>query len=126
MGPVITIVYIALVVVICAGGWKMFVKAGKPGWGFLVPIYNIVLYCEIAERPTWWVLLCFVPIANLVVIILLFIEIAKKFGKGTGFAFGMIFLGFIFIPILGFGDAQYLDAETSTAGAAPPPPPPPV
>ena len=107
MEAVMTLVYLTLVVLIIASGWKVFVKAGKPGWGIIIPIYNFILMLEIAGRPIWWVILMFVPVASLVVAILVNIDIAKKFGQGAGFGIGLAFLPFIFVPILGFGDAQY-------------------
>ncbi len=103
--------------------WKVFTKAGKPGWASLVPNYNIVVMLEIAGRPTWWVLLFFIPIANIVVGVLLMIDFAKSFGKGTGFAVLLILLPFIGMPILAFGSAQYLGPagpEGAGAGTATP------
>ena len=87
--------------------WKVFVKAGQPGWAAIVPIYNLYVMTQIAGKPGWWLLLFFIPFVNIVIAILLSIAIAQKFGKGAGFGVGMTFLGFIFMPILGFGDAQY-------------------
>ena len=107
MGAFLTLIYIAVIVLSIAGGWKMFVKAGKPGWGIIIPIYNIILMLEIAGRPIWWVILFFIPVANIIVAILVNIDIAKKFGKDVGFGIGLAFLGFIFMPILGFGDAKF-------------------
>jgi uncharacterized membrane protein YhaH (DUF805 family) len=62
---------------------------------------------QIAGKPAWWLILFFIPVVNFIFAILLAIEIAKAFGKGAGFGIGLAFLGFIFYPILGFGDAQY-------------------
>ena len=107
MDILLPLIYLALLVLAIAGGWKMFVKAGKPGWGIIIPIYNLILLLEIAERPTWWIILFFIPIANLIVAILMYIEVAKKFGKSEAFGVGLALLGFIFMPILGFGDAKY-------------------
>lgn len=106
-GTIFMVIYIALIVLIIAGLWKVFTKAGQPGWGCLIPIYNAYLLCKIAGRPGWWVLLMLIPIVSFVIAIIVSIDIAKNFGKGVGFALGLIFLGFIFYPILGFGDAQY-------------------
>ena len=107
MGTVMGLIYLAVVVLVIAGGWKMFVKAGKPGWGIIIPIYNQILMIDIAGRPLWWIILMFIPVVNLVVCIIVSIDIAKKFGKGTGFGVGLTFLPFIFMPMLGFGDATY-------------------
>ena len=92
------------------GAWKVFVKAGQPGWAVLVPIYNAYVMLKIAGKPGWWLVLLFVPLANLVVGILATLAIAAKFGKGGGFATGLFLLPFVFYPILGFGRAQYKGA----------------
>lgn len=103
----VLVVQLAVAVVVLAGFWKVFTKAGQPGWACIVPIYNIYVMTQIAGKPAWWIVLFFIPIANLIAAILIFVAIAQKFGKGAGFGVGMALLGFIFIPILGFGDAQY-------------------
>jgi hypothetical protein len=87
--------------------WKIYVKAGKPGWAAIIPIYNILVQLEIVGRPWWYLLLMFVPVVNIVIAIMIIFDLAKVFGKSTGFGFGLLFLSFIFIPILAFGDAQY-------------------
>ncbi len=107
IGLIVLVVYLAIIVAIIAGIWKVFTKAGKPGWAAIVPIYNLIVLLEIAGKPLWWIILMLIPLVNLVVAIIVGIEIAKKFGKGAGFGIGLTFLGFIFYPILGFGDAQY-------------------
>lgn len=109
-GAAFTLVWLALMVVIIAGCWKMFTKAGQPGWAAIVPIYNFVVLMKIIGRPAWWVLLMLIPFVNLVIGIIVCIDLAKVFGKGGGFAAGLILLPFIFVPILGFGDAKYKGA----------------
>ncbi len=89
--------------------WKVFVKAGKPGWASIVPIYNVLTELEIIGRPWWWLLLMLVPLVNIVIGIIILFDLAKVFGKGTGFGFGLLFLSVIFMAILAFGDAKYLD-----------------
>ena len=101
------LIYIGVIVLIVAGMWKMFVKAGQPGWAAIVPIYNMVIWCKIVGRPEWWVLLLLIPFVGLIFAIILAVDLAKSFGKDIGYALGIIFLGFIFIPMLGFGSAQY-------------------
>ena len=103
----ILIIYIGLIVFLIASIWKMFEKAGQPGWAALVPFYNIYVLTQIAEKPGWWMLLFFVPLVNLVASIMVWSAISTRFGKGDGFTVGLVLLSFIFIPILGFGDAQY-------------------
>jgi hypothetical protein len=87
--------------------WKVFTKAGQPGWGILVPFYNLYLMCKIAGRPGWWLVLLFIPLVNFAIAIVLAIDIAKNFGRGVGFGLGLVFLGIVFYPILAFSDAQY-------------------
>jgi hypothetical protein len=110
--------YLVIIVVVLAGWWKVFVKAGQPGWAAIVPIYNIVVLLKIVGRPVWWLVLLLIPLVNLVIFILVSIDMAKSFGKGPGFGIGLWLLSFIFYPILGFGDARYV-GPAAGAGAAP-------
>ena len=109
------LITLAIIVFFVAVGWKIFAKAGKPGWASIVPIYNYIVLLEIVGRPIWWIVLMFVPIVNFVILIILCIDLAKSFGKGTGFGVGLIFLGFIFAPILAFGDATYRGPQAAAA-----------
>jgi len=104
---IILIVELAIVIVMAIGMWKVFEKAGHPGWAAIVPIYNVIVLLQIAEKPLWWLVLYVIPVVNLIPAILVPVEIAKNFGKSGLFAVGLIFLPFIFYPLLGFGDAQY-------------------
>ena len=106
-GIVFWIFYFAFIVFFIIVMWKIFVKAGKPGWGCIVPIYNNILQLEIAGRPIWWIFLMFIPFVNIVISIIVIIDFAKAFGKGTGFGIGMLFLPFIFFPILAFDSSEY-------------------
>jgi hypothetical protein len=95
-------------IIIFVSYWKIYQKAGKPGWAAIVPIYNIIVLLEIIKKPTWWILLFFVPFANIIILFLMVHELSKVFGKDIGFTFGLIFLPVIFFPILGFGKSAYL------------------
>ena len=99
---------VAFVVFIIAAMWKVFEKAGQPGWAAIIPIYNIYIMTKIGGKPGIWTLFCIIPIVNYVFMIWLTNMISKSFGKDEGFTAGLIFLGFIFWPILGFGSAKYL------------------
>lgn len=101
------IIYLGIIVMMVAAMWKVFVKANKPGWAAIVPIYNIIVLLEITEKPIWWIVLFLIPVVNFVAAILIAIALADKFGKGTGFGLGLAFLPPVFYPILGFGDARY-------------------
>lgn len=89
-------------------GWRIFEKAGKPGWAVIIPFYNVIILLEIVGKPWWWLLLMiFVPLGNIIWGIWTINLLAKSFGKYEGFTVGLILLPFIFYPILGFGNAQY-------------------
>ena len=111
-GPIAIVIAVAIGLFVLASMWKVFVKAGQPGWGVIIPIYNLYLLLKIAAKPAWWLILFFIPLVNFVIAIITCIAIAKNFGKGTGFGLGLVFLGFIFYPILGFGDAQYVGSAS--------------
>lgn len=103
----------AVIVFIIAAMWKVFTKAGQPGWASLIPIYNVIVLLKIAGKPVWWFILFFVPLVNLIIGILVSLAVAERFGKGAGFGVGLAFLPFIFYPILGFGSATYGGSETA-------------
>jgi hypothetical protein len=101
------LVQLAISIAVIAGFWKVFTKAGQPGWASLVPFYNAYVMVQIAGKPTWWMILFFIPVANVIALFVVSIGIAEKFGKGTGYGVGLALLSFIFYPMLGFSDAQY-------------------
>lgn len=107
MGMVGLVVYLGFIVLMVASLWKVFTKAGQPGWAAIVPIYNIVVMLKIVGKPLWWIIGFIIPIVNFVVAIMVAVALAKSFGKGVGFAIGLILLGFVFFPILAFSDAKY-------------------
>ncbi|HMP89262.1 MAG TPA: DUF5684 domain-containing protein [Kiritimatiellia bacterium] len=104
---IILIIQLALIVLIVVSMWKVFTKAGKPGWASIIPIYNLIVLLQIVGKPLWWIVLLLIPFVNLVVAIILAFKLAETFGKGGGFAVGLILLPIIFYPILAFGDASY-------------------
>ena len=118
-GPLFWICYLAFTILMIAAWWKIFTKAGQPGWACIIPIYNLYVWCKIVGRPWWWILLMLIPFVNLIIAIILLIDLAKSFGKGVGFGIGLLLLAVIFFPILGFGSAQY---QGPTAGSLTPAP----
>ena len=86
------LVWLVLVVVMIASTWKIFTKAGQPGWASIIPIYNLIVVLQIVQKPLWWIILCFIPLVNFIIMIIIAIELAKSFGKGGGFAIGLILL----------------------------------
>lgn len=101
------ILYVAVIVFYIVSMWRVFEKAGQPGWAAIIPFYNIYILLKVAGQPGWWLILYFIPLVNIVIEIIVQVGVATKFGKGGGFAVGLIFLPFIFYPILAFGDARY-------------------
>ena len=87
--------------------WKIFEKAGQPGWASIVPFYNLYIMLQICNKPIWWIILFLIPIVGLVFYVLLNVAFAEKFGKSVGFAIGMCFLPFVFLPMLAFGDDRF-------------------
>lgn len=136
---VMAIIFTLVALVMVISSWKIFKKAGRPGWAAIVPIYNMYVMLGIVGRPAWWLLLYFVPIASVIVPILIALDMARAFGKSTTFAiFGLILFPLVGYPMLAFGPATYAGAKpidltgstpttppaTPQAGQTPPPAPP--
>jgi Family of unknown function (DUF5684) len=107
MKGVLIVIYIAVIVLVIAGFWRVFTKAGEAGWKSIIPIWNIIVLLRIIGRPLWWILLLIVPLVGIVISAIIAQDVAKSFGKGVGFGVGLWLLSFIFYPILGFGSARY-------------------
>jgi len=101
------VVYLVFVAFEIGALWRVFTKAGKPGWGAIIPVYNIYLLCKVAQHSGWWVLLFMIPIVNLVVFIVVWYGVARAFGHGACFTAGLVLLSPVFLPILGYGSSQY-------------------
>ena len=108
IGLGLLLIYLAVLVLMLASMWKLFTKAGKPGWAAIVPIYNTVVMLQIVGRPIWWILLLLVPFVNIVVGIIVVNDMAKSFGKDVTWTIGLLLLGIIFYPMLAFGSAKYM------------------
>ena len=117
VGAGILIVYLAILILVIVSMWKIFTKAGKPGWAAIVPIYNIIILMEIIGKPAWWVVLMLIPCVNIVMMIIVYLELAKVFGKSAGFGVGLILLSIVFLPILAFGDAEYVGPGGGTGAS---------
>ena len=111
-GGLVLVVYLAVVVLLIAGMWKIFLKAGQQGWLAIIPILNFYILIKIAGREGWWIILHFIPCINIVVAFIIFIDVAKKFGKTSVYGVAMLFFPFIFIPMLGFGAAEFEGDKT--------------
>ncbi|HWZ15374.1 MAG TPA: DUF5684 domain-containing protein [Mucilaginibacter sp.] len=108
--PIIVIAVITLV-----GKWKIYEKAGKPGWAALIPVYTWIVMLEIVGKPIWWIFLFFIPCVNIVFMIWTVNLLSKSFGQTEGFTVGLVLLGFVFYPILGFGTYKYLGPSAAEA-----------
>jgi hypothetical protein len=100
--------WIALVIFYLYVSWKIFEKAGRPGWEAIIPLYSAYILLKIVGKPGWWLLLYLIPFVNIVFAIWTVNMLSKSFGKDEGFTIGLIVLSFIFYPILAFGSAKYL------------------
>lgn len=98
-----------------AGLWKMFEKAGKPGWAAIIPIYNIIIILEIIGKPMIWLLWLIIPCVNIVFFVWMFNLLVKSFGKSEGYTVGVLILPYVFYPIIGFGDSRYLGPSAKEA-----------
>lgn len=112
---VVNIIQLAVGILVIASLWQIFVKAGEEGWKAIIPIYNYIVLLQIVGRPVWWIILFFIPLVNLVILFLVFKDLAEGFGKGTGYAIGMLLLSVIFLPMLAFGDAQWQGSKAKLA-----------
>jgi hypothetical protein len=106
-GLIFLVLYLGIIVLMIASMWKVFDKAGEPGWAAIIPIYNIVVLLKVAGKPIWMILFFFLPILNIIGAILVCLGVAERFGKSAGFGIGLAFLGFIFFPMLAFSDAKW-------------------
>ena len=107
MSGLVWLIYLAIVIAVIAGWWMIFTKAGEAGWKSIIPIWNYLVILKIVGREWWWILLMLIPIVNFIVLIVVSIDLAKSFGRGTGFGIGLAFLAPIFAMILGFGSDTY-------------------
>lgn len=103
----ILLLYVAIFIFYIVTMWKIFTKAGKPGWAVLIPIYNVIVFFQIAGKPWWWIFLMLVPVLNIVIYIMAVISIARYFNKGIGFSIGLLLLPIFFWPILSFANNTY-------------------
>lgn len=105
--PVGSVIGLIIAVLIIAAYWRIFSKAGQPGWAAIIPIYSTFVLLRIVGRPWWWFIMLLIPVVNIIFGLILVHDLSKSFGHGFGYTLGLLFLSLIFIPILGFGGSQY-------------------
>lgn len=115
MNGVLIVVYLAIIVLEIAALWQVFEKAGEAGWQSIIPIWNSIVLLRIAGRPAWWFILYLIPIVNIVIHFIVMIDIARSFGKGTGFGVLLALFPYVVFPILAFGSAQYRPTAAALA-----------
>jgi hypothetical protein len=103
--PMIFMAIIGILMIIAS--WRIYQKAGKPGWACLIPIYNIIVFLQIINKPLWWFLMFIIPFVNIIFLIMASVEFLKRFGKPTWHILLVLFFSAIYIPVLAFGKAQY-------------------
>ncbi len=105
------ILIVAIVALNIIATWRIFVKAGRPGWASIIPFYSQYVLFEMVGLKGWYIFLAFIPCVGSLIIavfsIISCINLAKCFGKGTGFGVGLIFLPFVFQLILAFDSSTY-------------------
>ena len=111
----IIITYLLVILILIVAQWRIFEKAGQPGWACIIPIYGTLVLLRIIGKPWWWLLMMIIPFVNIIYAIWAVNLLSKSFGKSEGYTVGMIFLPFIFYPMLGFGSAEYQGAQSSEA-----------
>lgn len=104
---VVWILFLVLAVIMIASMWRIFTKAGRPGWAAIVPLYNTLQLIWTTGKPWWWILLLCIPFVNIIIMIVLYYNLAKAFGKGVGYTLLLILLPIIGFPMLAWGDATY-------------------
>ncbi len=87
--------------------WKIFTKAGQPGWAIFVPFYSFFVMLKIVNKPFWWFFLLLIPVVNLVILLIMVHRLSLSFGKSAGFTLGLIFISIVFVPILAFDNSVY-------------------
>lgn len=130
-GIILFIIVLAVLIFLLITNWRIFSKAGKPGWAALVPFYNAYIMSYIAfGNANYFIAIMFlwvmvfigriteigilsslVSLASLVLYIIYCTKISKAFGKSSGFTVGLVLLPLIFFPILGFGSAEYIGPQ---------------
>ena len=105
---VFAFIYVIIFLIIIVSAWKIFEKAGKPGWAAIIPIYNIIVLLEIVGKPVWWIILMLIPFVNFIVAIFVTHLLSRSFGKDIVMTILLLLVPFIGYPMLAFGDAKYV------------------
>ena len=107
ISPFFVVIDIIIIIVLIIADWKIFVKAGKPGWAIFIPIYNVLVMLEIVGKPWWWLLLLLIPVVNIVILVMVLYNLVLKFGKPGWHTVLALIFGVIYFPYLAFSSAEY-------------------
>jgi hypothetical protein len=119
VGIIFLLIALAVALFYLIAYWRIFSKAGRPGILAIIPIVSTFVFLSIVGRPWWWFILLAIPFVDIVILIIVINDLSKSFGHGAGFTLGLIFLSFIFIPVLGYGGSRYVGPAARMALAAP-------
>lgn len=108
---IVALLVLSLIVFSIIIHWKIYEKAGEPGWAAIVPIYNLLVFLKIVNKPWWWIFMLCIPIVNIVFGIIIIHRLSRSFGKDAGFTVGILFLSIIFLAILAFDKSTYTKLE---------------
>lgn len=102
--------FLAVQVIHFLGTWKLYVKAGRKAWEAAVPVYNAIVLMQIINRPKWWVVLLFIPIVNLIMFPVVWVETLRSFGKNSTIdtILGVVTLGFYVYYVNYFENVSYI------------------
>ena len=117
-GPLAGMIGLVLAIIYIIAMWKMFVKAGRPGWAAIIPFYNLYIILKIAGKPGWWLLLFIIPVVNIIIHAFVSVGLAKAFNRSPAFGIILLWLfSFIGYLILGFGKSVYSGVSSSAPEA---------
>lgn len=107
LATIVLVLLFAWLVVVLLAGWKLYTKAGQPGWVALIPFLNVFGLLKIVHRPLWWFLLLLIPFVNIVFLVIIFNDLSKAFGHGVGMTVLLVLLTAVGYLVIGFGDSRY-------------------
>lgn len=102
------IIYFAMIVLIVVAQWIIYEKANQSGWAILIPIYNSIIMLRIIGKPWWWIFLFLIPLVNIVFVVWKTNLLSKSFGRDEGYTVGLIFLPYVFYPLIAFSKDKYI------------------
>lgn len=99
------------------GTWKLYIKAGRQAWEAAIPVYNSIVLMKIINRPSWWTILLFIPVINLIIFPVVWVETLRSFGKNstTDTVLGIVTFGLYIYVINYSNDVNYIKDRSIVA-----------